>query len=70
MKRLTEASQEQTLVFDEACISDTLKKKLEAREDFVVYGMTCDDEERARDSPILLQNILAQEMHLLSLTGF
>ena len=57
----TETSQEQILVFDRSiCISDTLKKKLEAREDFVVYGMTCDDEERVRDSPILLQNILAQ----------
>ena len=37
----TETSQEQILVFDRSiCISDTLKKKLEAREDFVVYGIT------------------------------
>ena len=57
----TETSQEQILVFDRSiCISDTLKKKLEAREDFVVYGITCDEQERVQDSPILLQNILAQ----------
>ena len=57
----TETSQEQILVFDRSiCISHRLKKNLEAHQNFIVYGVACDDADRTRDLPILLQNILTQ----------